>query len=116
MLLGPYTANKDGTISYRGNKVFKPIENIGSVEVPIKEFEKRVNQFDKDEMWMHIAKINHRINISSNEYFDGLNALFTALPMTTRMISSPGAVYGKEAINYTLYFLDISSLCDENRS
>jgi len=27
--------------------------------------------------------------------------LFTALPLTTRMISSPGAVYGKEAINYT---------------
>jgi len=101
MLLGPYTANKNGTISYRGNKVFKPIENIDSVEVPLKEFEKRVDQFDKDEMWMHIAKINHRINISSNDYFDGLNALFTALPMTTRMISSPGAVYGKEAINYT---------------
>ncbi len=52
-------------------------------------------------MWFHIAMINHRINISTHEYFDGLNAVFTALPMTTRMISSPGAVYGKEAISYT---------------
>jgi len=100
-MLGPYTANKDGTISYRGNKIFEPIENIDSKLVPIQEFEQRVDQFAKDEMWGHIAKINHRINISSNEYFDGLNALFTALPMTTRMISSPGAVYGKEAIDYT---------------
>jgi aspartyl/asparaginyl-tRNA synthetase len=59
-------------------------------------------------MWGHIAKINHRINLSSNEYFDELNTLFTALPMTTRMISSPGAVYGKRAIDYTTDICPIS--------
>ena len=101
MAFGPYTANKDGTISYKGNKVFKPIENIDSVEFPLKEIENRVNQLDSDEMWGHIAKINHQINISANCYFNELNALFTILPLTTRMISSPGAVYGKEAISYT---------------
>jgi len=100
-MLGPYTANKDKTISYKGNKIFEPVENVDSIKVPIEEFEQRVDQFDKDEMWGHVAKINHRINISSNEYFDELGALFTALPMTTRMISSPGAVYGKESIDYT---------------
>jgi len=100
-MLGPYTANKNKTISYKGNKIFEPIEDISSIEVPIEEFEQRVDQFDKNGMWGHIARINHRINLSSNEYFDKLNALFTALPMTTRMISSPGAVYGKEAIDYT---------------
>ncbi|MEA3379068.1 MAG: asparagine--tRNA ligase, partial [Nanoarchaeota archaeon] len=100
-MLGPYTANKDGTISYKGNEIFKPISNINSVKVPLEEFENRVEQFDKDEMWEHIARINHTINLTSNEYFNKLGALFTALPMTTRMISSPGAVYGKEAINYT---------------
>ena len=100
-MLGPYTANNDETISYKGNKVFKSIENIHSLKVPIAEIEDRVNQFDNDPMWGHIARINHRINISSNEYFDKLNALFTTLPLTTRMISSPGAVYGKESINYT---------------
>ena len=100
-MLGPYTANKDRTISYKGNNIFKPIKNVNSIKVPIEEFEQRVNQFNKDEMWEYIAKINHRINISSNEYFDKLGARFTALPMTTRMISSPGAVYGKESIDYT---------------
>jgi aspartyl/asparaginyl-tRNA synthetase len=100
-MLGPYTANLDGTISYRGNNLFPPIKSVSSVEVPLEEFEKRVEQFEKDEMWTHIAKINHRINISANEYFDKMGALFTALPLTTRMISSPGAVYGREAINYT---------------
>jgi asparaginyl-tRNA synthetase len=100
-MLGPYRANQDGTISYVGNKVFKPIVNVAEISVPINEIEQRVEQFDKDIMWGHIAKINHRINISSNKYFDSIGVLFTALPMTTRMISSPGAVYGKEAINYT---------------
>ena len=100
-MLGPYTANKNKTISYKGNKIFEAIENINSVRVPIKEFKQRVIQFNKDEMWVHVAKINHRMNISSNEYFDRLNAFFTMLPMTTRMISSPGAVYGKESIDYT---------------
>jgi len=100
-MLGPYTANKDGTISYRGNKIFKPIENIDSIEIPLGEFENRVVQFTSDEMWEHISKINHQINLSTNLYFEERGALFTTLPLTTRMISSPGAVYGKEAINYT---------------
>jgi len=100
-MLGPYTANKDGTISYKGNKIFKPIKDIASIEVPLKEFENRVKQFDSDEMWIHIARINHQINLSANLYFEEIKALFTTLPLTTRMISSPGAIYGKEAINYT---------------
>lgn len=100
-MLGPYIANSNGSISYKGNKIFPPIKDICSIEVPINEFENRVRSFETDAMWGHIARINHRINISTNEYFDKLGALFTALPLTTRMISSPGAVYGKEAINYT---------------
>ncbi|MDE1849025.1 MAG: asparagine--tRNA ligase [Nanoarchaeota archaeon] len=100
-MLGPYITKKDGTISYKGNKVFKPIEDVLSIKVPIREIENRVHQFDSDKMWGYIAKINNRINLSSNEYFNSLGALFTPLPLTTRMISSPGAVYGKEAINYT---------------
>lgn len=100
-MLGPYFTNKDGTISYRGNKIFKPIKDVDSIIVPLKEIENRVEQFEKDQMWGHIAKINHQINMSANLYFEELGSIFTALPLTTRMISSPGAVYGKEAINYT---------------
>ncbi len=100
-MLGPYTANKDRTISYKGNKLFKPVENVNSIKVPLEEFENRVYQFDSDEMWKHIARINHQINLSTNLYFEENGAFFTKLPLTTRMISSPGAVYGKEAINYT---------------
>ncbi len=100
-MLGPYTAKEDGVISYKGNKIFSPIEKIQDEGIPINEIENRVNQFATDKMWGHIAKINHQINLSANEFFNNLGALFTLLPLTTRMISSPGAVYGKEAIDYT---------------
>jgi len=100
-MLGPYTANKNGTISYKGNNIFGPIENIQDVIPPLEEIEGRVGQFNNEEIWGYISRINHRINLSSNEYFDGIGAIFTKLPLITRMISSPGAIYGKEAINYT---------------
>jgi aspartyl/asparaginyl-tRNA synthetase len=100
-MLGPYTANKDRTISYRGNKVFAPIEDVTSMQPPIAKIERRVEDLKSDPIWPRISAINHTINFSSNRYFDELGALFTALPLTTRMISSPGAVYGKEAISYT---------------
>lgn len=100
-MFGPYTANKDKTISYNGNKIFGPIKDICSSEVSLEEIKNRVNQFCSDGMWKHISKINNQINLSANLYFQEINAMFTLLPLTTRMISSPGAVYGKEAINYT---------------
>jgi len=100
-MIGPYIANEDGTISYKGNKIIQPIKDICSVKVPLEEIENRVKQFDSDEIWEHIAKINHQINLSANLYFEEIGAVFTTLPLTTRMISSPGRVYGKKAINYT---------------
>ena len=100
-MLGPYKANNDGTIGYQGNKIFEPLDNIVNSSYPTDEVENRVQQFNSDSMWGNIARINHQINISTNNYFDNIDALFTALPLTTRMISSPGAIYGKEAIDYT---------------
>lgn len=101
MSLGPYKAKKGGIIYYKGNKVFKPIKDVRKIKYPAKQIEKRVKSLSEDSMWGCIARINHRINMSANEYFNNLGAMFTALPLTTRMISSPGAVYGKEAISYT---------------
>lgn len=100
-MLGPYQTKDNGTISYKGNKVFGPIDDVQVVTYPTSEIEKRVLQFKGCPMWGHVARINHRINLSANAYFDEMSALFTALPLTTRMISSPGAVYGKEKINYS---------------
>ena len=93
-MLGPYKTNGK-RIDYRGNKIFKPIKNVLNQKYSVKELQNRVSDFVKNGYWKNISRINHRITISVNEYFSSRGALFTLLPLTTRMISSPGAVYGK---------------------
>lgn len=100
-MIGPYQANKDKTISYKGNCLFNPMQDVTGKRPEISDVESRVGDFKDNSYWGAIARINHQINKSANEYFDNIGAIFTTLPLTTRMISSPGAVYGREAINYT---------------
>lgn len=100
MNLGPYRISEE-KISYRGNKLFSGIKDIAKEECSVNELENRVKNLRFNPMWGHISKINHTINISIHEFFHENGSLFTLLPLTTRMISSPGAVYGREAINYT---------------
>lgn len=99
--MGPYFTRKDGSIGYCGNNIFPQIENISGCLFSEEEMKNRVYELSYNVTFPKLSKINHRINIAVNSYFDNLGALFTLLPLTTRMISSPGAVYGREAINYT---------------
>ena len=72
-----------------------------SQEMPLKLCEGRVAELREGNVWDRISRINHRIGIAANAYFDEMGSLFALLPQTTRMISSPGAVYGKERLDYT---------------
>ena len=99
--MGPYKANADGTISYVGNKIFEPVKNINDVKYTKEEALLRVRDLSEKPLWGRIAKINNQIFESTVEFFSEMKSKFTLLPLTTRMISSPGAVYGKEAINFT---------------
>ena len=100
-MLGPYRTVKEGQISYVGNKIFPAFDNVARISFDNLLFAGRTSEISENKMWEHISQINHRINISAHEYFDEVGALFTILPLSTRMISSPGAVYGKDAISYT---------------
>ncbi len=100
-MLGPYTASANRTIDFKGNRLFSPITDVTSVGLGTSEIEQRVTSIHNDEMWARISRINDRINMAVGQYFAALGALFMPVPLTTRMISSPGAVYGREAIDYT---------------
>jgi asparaginyl-tRNA synthetase len=99
--MGPYSAEKGGRIAYNGNNLFLPIPDVLALSLPTAEIEHRTLCLHNSMMWPAITRINHTINKAVNDYFDNLGASFVPLPLTTRMISSPGAVYGKEAISYT---------------
>lgn len=100
-MLGPYIAEKNGAISYKGNKLLSPIKNVLSCKYPDFNVQEKVFNISSNEMWTHISSINDCLFGTSVDYFQKLGALFTPLPMTTRMISSPGAVYGKYSLDYT---------------
>ena len=101
MLLGPYSAEDEGSVTYKGNKIFSRKENILQNNISFSKLANRVSDLNKNKLWMHISNINNQIYTSANKYFQNIDSIFTLLPLTTRMISSPGAVYGKEAISYT---------------
>ncbi|WP_342570447.1 amino acid--tRNA ligase-related protein [Paenibacillus sp. FSL R5-0749] len=107
-MLGPYYTKKDKKLGYRGNNIYDALDNVLAGQYTLAEAENRVKSFSEQKYWGAIARINHQINMSSNLFFGEMNALFTLLPLTTRMISSPGAVYGREAISYTTDVCPIS--------
>lgn len=95
-----YIPNKNHTIGYSGNKIYKPMKQISNA-IEKAELYKRIEEFRTTKKWEHIARINQTIALSVNEYFNKLGSAFTLLPLTTRMISSPAALYGKGHIDYT---------------
>lgn len=61
-MLGPYKAEDDGKVSYRGNKLFGTIEDVRNIVVPLEDFKNRVADLKKNKMWYHLSKINHRVS------------------------------------------------------
>jgi aspartyl/asparaginyl-tRNA synthetase len=96
-----YTPNKDHSLGYGGNKIFKPMKKISDY-IPISDLKRRVTDIHNNvKFWASIIDINHTINTAAHQYFDGIGSKYVLLPITTRMISSPGALYGKEKLDYT---------------
>ena len=96
-----YIANNDHTLGYGGNRIFKPMKKI-SEKIPTGQILDRVKDLHtNNEFWSHIIEINDTINSETNNYFSKIGSRFALLPVTTRMISSPGALYGKEHLDYS---------------
>lgn len=100
-MLGPYIARKNGSLDYLGNKKFRPFSNVRTPIELASILSDTSRTIDANDMWVHVARINDQINRTVQAYFQQRGALFTLLPLTTRMISSPGALYGREKISYT---------------
>jgi aspartyl/asparaginyl-tRNA synthetase len=97
----PYEARSGGQIDYTGNKIFESRTDIGAEDAGLDSIPNRITDLHDDEMWSHLAAINNYVYEATVEYFSSRGAIYTLLPLTTRMISSPGAVFGSEALDYT---------------
>jgi aspartyl/asparaginyl-tRNA synthetase len=99
--MGPYQAKPNGAISYLGNRIYPPFEDVRKVSWPPKDLENRVRSIHKDRKWYHLHKIDASIFTATIEYFQKIGADWVNLPLTTLMISSPGEVYAGQQLNYT---------------
>lgn len=90
--LGPYLA-KNGKIIYIGNKIFAPIKNVAGIHPS--SLEKRYLDIGKNaNRWAATIKIWDEIFNASVVFMKQNRAYLFDLPITTRMISSPGALTG----------------------
>lgn len=91
-MLGPYYTNKNKLV-YVGNKLFEPLREVRAIRPP--DLSRRYTEIkESDQKWMALINIWDEIFSSSAKFMKNNNALFCDLPITTRMISSPGALTG----------------------
>lgn len=91
-MLGPYYT-KNNKLAYIGNKLFKPIEEVWGIRPP--DLNKRHIEIMQDSpKWVAIVKIWDEVFRASTEFMKKNSVIFFDLPITTRMISSPGALTG----------------------
>ena len=92
MNLGPYKT-KSNNLTYKGDKLFKPIFEIRGIKPPI--LSKRHLKVKIDpKKWEALIKVWDCVFKGTNEFMNKKGALLFDLPITTRMISSPGALTG----------------------
>jgi len=92
MSLGPFKA-LNGKILYKGNKIFKPLDNIVSINAP--DLSKRHIELKTDNKWRNLILLYNGIRVATENFMRENDAIFFDLPITTRMISSPGALNNK---------------------
>lgn len=93
MSIGPYKI-KNKNIIYVGNKIFTPLNKVRGFRPP-KSLSTRHVQIRKDfEKWEALIKIWDGVFRASNKFMEQKGVLLFDLPITTRMISSPGALTG----------------------
>ncbi len=90
-MLGPFFS-EGSSLSYRGNKLFKSINEVRGVKAPDLSLRyKEVAQFPQ---WPALMKIWGRTFDGIVDFMRERKVLLFDLPVLTRMISSPGALTG----------------------
>jgi len=93
MKLGPYKI-KNNRLSYVGNRVFQPISEVCGIKPPNLLSRRHLEVKEKVKKWEALIKLWDGVFKTTNEFMNGRNILLFDLPITTRMISSPGALTG----------------------
>ena len=92
MNLGPYKVFNN-KLAYKGNKLFKPIREVRMIR-PSGLNKRHLIVKEDYKKWEALIKIWDAIFKGVNKFMEKKDVLLFDLPITTRMISSPGALTG----------------------
>jgi asparaginyl-tRNA synthetase len=106
-MLGVYDA-KNGKISYVGNNIRQSIDNVKVVEYSQVSSKQLLSNLTTDEHLYHLHRIDAAVFNAAVDYFRSINADWCNLPLTTKMISSPGEVYAGKKLDYTTDALPVN--------
>lgn len=99
-MLGNYDI-KDGKLRYVGNNIQEPIDDVANQQYTPVTSSALLNALVHDPHLAHLQSIDNAVFNATIDYFRSLNASWCNLPLTTKMISSPGEVYAGQKLNYT---------------
>ncbi len=99
-MLGNYEI-RDGKIAYVGNKLQKPFDSIVEKKFKPSDTQKIFSSLTSDNHYKHLHSIDNAVFDASVDYFRNIGASWCNLPLTTKMISSPGEVYAGKKLDYT---------------
>lgn len=106
-MLGVYESN-NGKIKYIGNKIRKPIDDVRSVEFNPYDSQTLLDKLSADDHFYHLHRLDNAMFNAAVDYFRSIDADWCNLPLTTKMISSPGEVYAGNKLDYTTDALPVS--------
>lgn len=106
-MLGVYDIKKNN-IAYTGNRVRKPLNDVKVVDFePLigKDF---IDNLASDPHFYHLHRVDSAVFNAAVDYFRSIQAEWCNLPLTTKMISSPGEVYAGKKLDYTTDALPVN--------
>ena len=106
-MLGNYTI-ENHKVKFLGNKVVDPIEDVrGDKFKPMSSSELFIS-LTKDDHFFHLHAIDNAVFFATIEYFRHQSVDWCNLPLTTKMISSPGEIYAGKKLDYTTDALPVN--------
>lgn len=92
MGLGPYEI-KNNKLNYKGNKIFSSFNEVRNIK-PSNLDKRHLEIKENPRKWEALIKIWDGVFKATNKFMERKNVFLFDLPITTRMISSPGALTG----------------------
>lgn len=106
-MTGLYEAT-NGKINFTGNRLYNPVTDVTKASIGNLNPSASIKRFEADKHFYHLHRIDNAVFEATTNYFKEIHAEWCNLPLTTRMISSPGEVYAGEKLDYTTDSMPIS--------